>query len=127
MQDDITRKMSESDDRILTWDNEDRHWRERFGSRPYVTADRGYDFYRPAYRYGWESAGRHQGRTWNDVEPDLERGWTQARGESRSTWDEIKAAVRDAWERVAGGADGGAKRDVAEGMNPDAPRQRDTR
>jgi hypothetical protein len=127
MQDDMTRKMSESDDRSGTWEDEDRYWRESFGSRPYATADRGYDYYRPAYRYGVESASRHRGRAWSEVESDLERGWAEGRGESRSTWDEIKAAVRDAWERIAGGADGAAKRKMAQEMNPDVSGNRDTR
>ena len=30
-----------------------------------------YDFFQPGYRYGYESANRHQGRTWDEVESDL--------------------------------------------------------
>lgn len=127
MQDDIARRMSESSGRVLKWEDEDRYWRESFGSRPYISADRGYEYYRPAYRYGWESAGRHQGRQWYEVESELERGWERMRGESRSTWQEVKEAVRDAWERVAHGADREARRQMAEEMNPDVPRDREAR
>lgn len=127
MQDDITRRMAESDDRIATWDDEDRYWRDRFASRPYITADRGYDYYRPAYRYGWESGGRYRGRAWNEVEADLEQGWTRARGESGSTWQDVKEAVRDAWDRIAGGTDRAARREMGREMNPDIPKDRGAR
>ena len=36
-------------------DDEDAYWREHHATRPYATADRSYNDYRPAYRYGWES------------------------------------------------------------------------
>ncbi len=127
MADEITNKMSESGDRIASWEDEDRYWRERFRERSYVPADRGYDYYRPAYRYGWESANRYQGRAWNDVEPELERGWERNRGESRSSWQDVKDAVRDAWDRVTGGQDKVARHKMAEEMNPDVRGRRETR
>ena len=84
------------------WTQHDAHWRANFSSRPYATADRGYEHYQPAYRYGHGSAVRHQGREWTEVERDLEHGWESARGTTGSTWHEAKDAVRDAWERVRG-------------------------
>ena len=87
------------------WANEDAYWRENYGRRPYASADRDYDYYRPAYQYGFESAQRHRGRRWEEVESDLERGWENARGSSRSVWAEIKDAVRDGWNRVTGHGD----------------------
>ena len=63
-----------------------------------------FDRFRPAYRYGFESAAHHMGRSWDEAESDLRRGWDsyEHRGEGQSTWDEIKEAVRDAWERITG-------------------------
>ena len=84
------------------WAPHERHWREHFASRPYVHADRGYEHYHDAYRYGAASAARHRGREWHEVEPEIERGWTSARGASRSAWTEMKDAVRDAWDRARG-------------------------
>ena len=84
------------------WDAHDAHWRERYATRPYVQADRGYEHYRHAYRYGHGAAATHRGREWHEVEGDLERGWHSARGESSSAWHEVKDAVRDAWDRVRG-------------------------
>ncbi len=129
MADEVANRMSESDSRVATWNDEDSFWRESFSSRPYAKADRGYDYYRPAYQYGFESATQHRGREWSDVESDLSQGWGTARGQSQSTWEDVKDAVRDAWNRVAGGAGGGtergAKREMSERMNPDASATRD--
>lgn len=87
------------------WAPHERHWREHYASRPYALADRGYEHYHDAYRYGAASASaaRHRDREWHEVEDDLERGWDAARGRSRSAWAEMKDAVRDAWDRVRGG------------------------
>lgn len=81
---------------------EDRYWRENHASRPYFKSGRTYDDYRPAYAYGWESAGRpeYHGRKFEDVENDLSRGWDKARGTARSEWSEMKAATRDAFDRA---------------------------
>jgi hypothetical protein len=88
-----------------SWETEDNYWTENFSSRPYALGPDYYERFRPAYRYGFESAQHHLGRQWDDAEPDLQRGWEtyQHRGAATSTWDEIKEAVRDAWDRVVSG------------------------
>ena len=87
------------------WETEDNYWAENFSSRPYALGPDYYDRFRPAYRYGFESARDSLGRSWDDAEPDLRSGWERYQEESGtpSVWDEIKAAVRDAWDRVASG------------------------
>jgi hypothetical protein len=84
------------------WGAHDAHFREQYASRPYARADRAYEHYQPAYRYGVDSATRHSGREWHEVEHDLESGWHSARGTSHGTWHEVKDAARDAWNRVRG-------------------------
>jgi hypothetical protein len=86
------------------WETEENYWHENFTSRPYALGPDYFDRFRPAYRYGFESAQHHVGRSWDDAEPDLRRGWDryEHRGEHQSTWDEIKEAVRDAWDRITG-------------------------
>ena len=84
---------------------EDAYWRENYRGRPY--ADTGLDYardYAPAYRYGWESVGvrEYEGRTFDDVEPNLRRNWDRSRAGSSLTWERAKDAARDAWERVTG-------------------------
>src|SRR5690349_20016673 len=57
------------------WLTEEQYWRTNWTNRPYATADRGFDYYRPAYQYGYESAKRYRGRDWYDVDSDLRSGW----------------------------------------------------
>lgn len=84
------------------WTPEDAYWRSAFGSRPYGRADRGYEYYRPGYRYGFESAHRYRGRQWSEVESDLQSGWDKYEHRAQSTWENVKDAIRDAWDRVTG-------------------------
>jgi hypothetical protein len=86
------------------WETEDNYWFENFASRPYAVGPDFYDRFRPAFRYGFDSAHHNLGRSWEDAEEDLRRGWDtyEHRGSSPSAWEEIKEAVRDAWERVTG-------------------------
>jgi hypothetical protein len=87
----------------VDWDAEDAYWKTNFRNRPYVTdQNREYDYYRPGYQYGFESANRYQGREWDDVENDLERGWDRYEHRAESTWQQMKNAIRDAWDRVTG-------------------------
>jgi hypothetical protein len=91
---------------------DDNAWRAGFSARPYVTGkDSSYDDYSPAYRYGWESRSRYPGRSFEDVENDLERGWDKAKGKSKLTWERAKLAVRDAWHGVERALPGDADRD----------------
>jgi hypothetical protein len=85
----------------LDWKAEETFWRDSWQSRPYASADRGFEYYRPAYRYGFESAQKYRGREFSDVETELRSGWEryEHRGET-TTWEMIKDAVRDAWNRV---------------------------
>src|SRR5579871_2957522 len=105
MADEVARGMSNSEPQGAgsgSWrpSDEDAFWRQNYSSRPYAAADRGYDYYRPAYQYGWESANQYRGRDWNSVESDLRSGWDRARGGGTSTWEQMKDAVRDAWDRM---------------------------
>jgi hypothetical protein len=80
---------------------EDEFWQSKYDSRPYVESGRSYEHdYRPAYRYGWESRARYPGRSFEEVESDLESGWSRAKGSSKLTWDKAKHATKDAWHRV---------------------------
>jgi hypothetical protein len=86
-----------------SWEDEDRYWRTNYRTRPYAsTGSSDYDFYRPAYQYGYEGAKQYQGRGWDDVESDLSRSWTSYKYRGESTWEQVKDAVRDAWDRMTG-------------------------
>jgi hypothetical protein len=87
--------------KATTWTDDDNYWRSNFASRPYA-AKRDYDYFRPGYQYGFESAHRFHGKDWNEIENDLESGWTKWEHRGSNAWNEVKAAVRDAWARVTG-------------------------
>jgi hypothetical protein len=90
---------------------EGAYWRDNFRTRPYVGSDETFETYEPAYRYGWESRDRFQGRRFEDVEGDLGRDWDRIKGKSDLTWDRAKLATRDAWHRVENVLPGDADRD----------------
>jgi hypothetical protein len=86
-----------------SWDDEDDYWRANYRTRPYASvAEYEYDYFRPAYQYGYDGASRNQGRSWSDVEPELARGWDGYEHRGDSTWEQMKDAVRDAWDRLTG-------------------------
>lgn len=76
------------------------YWEQNFRSRPYASGQVEYKDYQPAYRYGWESASRFQGKSFEDVAPALERDWSKSKSNSSLGWENAKPAVRDAWDRV---------------------------
>lgn len=79
---------------------EHEFWRKEFTNRPYCTPGTPYDQYGPAFQYGWESCLSHKGKTFKDVETQLERDWERCRGQSKLSWTHAKDAVKDAWQRV---------------------------
>ena len=84
------------------WTTESTYWRDNYRSRPYFSTDRDYTYYEPAYRYGYESATRYHGKSWDDAQRDLEREWDNYQLRGKLAWQDIKDAVRDAWNRATG-------------------------
>jgi hypothetical protein len=85
---------------MTEWNTEDRFWKDEFSNRSYAS-NHDYEYWRPAYRYGFDAAERYPGKRWEDIEHDLQTGWERYEGRNeRSTWEQVKDAVRDAWHRV---------------------------
>lgn len=84
---------------------EDNYWRDNFASRPYAASGGTYDEYQPAYRYGSDSYAKYPNRSFDEVEPELNRDWAAARGASSLEWEKAKHASRDAWQRVSNAAE----------------------
>ena len=83
------------------WDSEDAYWQSAYPARPYARADRSYEYYRAAYRFGAEIAVRRTGEEWQDAEPAVRRSWLASDGATHS-WEEMRTAIRDAWDHVRG-------------------------
>jgi hypothetical protein len=81
---------------------EDTYWKSEYQKRPYFRKGNQYDYYGSAYRYGWENAvsPSYAGRSFEQIESDLERGWGTYRGTARSEWRDIREATRDSFSRV---------------------------
>jgi hypothetical protein len=78
---------------------EEAYWRTQYTREPYY--ERGYTFddYHPGYRTGWEGRSRYAGRTYDQVERDLQRDYQRNRGNSQLDWGKNRHAVRAAWDR----------------------------
>jgi hypothetical protein len=100
-------------DAAVNHEEEDAYWRDNYNTRPYASADRTYDQYRPAYQYGWESRARLGNRSFDEAEPELASGWESYRGQSQTSlaWDDAKHATKDAWHRIERRLPGDADRD----------------
>lgn len=81
---------------------EDAYWRENFADRSYSSGGR-YEDFGPAYGHGVNAYGRYQGqgRSFDELDPELERDWATARGSSTLDWDRARPASRDAWQRLS--------------------------
>ena len=90
---------------------EDAYWRDNFKTRPYVTGTDSYDTYRPAYRHGYESYSRYDGRPFDQVENELRTDWEATKDSASLGWDKAKDATRDAWHRVERAMPGDLDRD----------------
>lgn len=102
-------------DAAVNHEEEDAYWRDNYSTRPYAAADRDYEHYRPAYRYGWESRARLGNRSYDEIEPELERDWDTYRAQDTSrsglAWSDARHATRDAWHRIERRVPGDLDRD----------------
>jgi hypothetical protein len=78
---------------------EEAYWRTQYAHEPYY--ERGYTFddYYPGYRTGWEGRARYAGRSYEQIERDLQRDYQRNRGASQLDWNKNRHAARAAWER----------------------------
>lgn len=79
---------------------EDAYWRDNYTKEPYYVEGRTYDDYAPAYRTGYEGRTRYAGRSYSEIESDLERDYYANRGNGRLEWQDARDATRAAWHRV---------------------------
>ncbi|HVT36597.1 MAG TPA: hypothetical protein VHE37_13495, partial [Nevskiaceae bacterium] len=81
---------------------EAEYWRSNYTTEPYYSSMYTYEDYDPAYRVGYEGYARYQGRSFDEVERDLEVDYNRAKGKSRLSWEHAKQATRRAWDRLTG-------------------------
>lgn len=76
------------------------YWETTYTSQPYYQSGYTYDDYGPAYRTGYLGRSQFRGRTYDEVERDLETEYNRSKGTSRLEWERAKPATRAAWDRV---------------------------
>jgi hypothetical protein len=86
----------------VDWTTEEVYSRNNYKTRPYIGTNQDFTYWSPGYRYGYDSAVKYRGKTWNEVEADLRNAWDRVEYRGQRTWDQIKDAVRDGWNRVTG-------------------------
>jgi uncharacterized protein YcfJ len=79
---------------------EDAYWRTSYITRSYADKSATYETYQPAYRTGYEGYARYQGKSYDEVDPDLQLAYEKSRGTSGLEWHKAKHAARDAWHRL---------------------------
>ena len=79
---------------------EELFWRETYVREPYYVEGRAYGYYAPGFRAGWEGRVRHDGRTFEEAEPQLMAEYRLTQSELDPDWQEIRLAARAAWDRV---------------------------
>lgn len=92
---------------------ENAYWRDNYATEKYVEKDLSYDEYEPAYRTGYK-AYRHNfgtGKTYEQLEPELQSDYESNRGGSSLTWEKAKHATRAAWDRAERALPGDIDRD----------------
>jgi uncharacterized protein (TIGR02271 family) len=79
--------------------SDDPDFRSDFDRR-YASTGASYDTYEPGYQYGYTMASdpRYQGRSYDEVEPDLRSGYENRH--PGGTWEKIKDSVRYGWEKT---------------------------
>lgn len=86
------------------------HFRTNYTTSSHYVADRDWNDYEPAYKYGYDTYGQYRGQRFEDVESQLERDWDRTKANSRLAWNDAKGAVRDGWHYIErampGDADG---------------------
>ena len=80
----------------------DAYWSVNFSSRPYISKDARYDYYRPAYQFGYEQRGKFPNKKFAEIESDLSKNWQSSSRTAAPKWEEAKEAVRDSYELDAG-------------------------
>src|SRR5215207_10923528 len=76
---------------------DDSYYRQRFSE----TGGRNFDRARPAYHLGHVAGFNpdYEGRSFEEIEPDLRRGWTDDVAASSGRWEDVRGYARDAFDR----------------------------
>ena len=97
----------------VTYEDE-AHFRAHYDSQTERPADRAYDDVRGAYYLGQIASHNPNfiARTFDEVEPELERGWSQA-ADKQGSWKSVRPYAAEGFSRGRSKLDDAARRGVA--------------
>lgn len=76
----------------------DLYWQTNYSTRPYISKDVGYDYYRPAYNFGYEQRSKNPNKKFEEIEANLSQTWRSTSTNSSFEWGKARDAVRDSYE-----------------------------
>ncbi len=85
---------------------EEAYWRTHFSGEKYGEREAAYATYQPAFRAGFVGRNRYPGKTFEEVEKDLQRDYDRLKGSAALPWARARFAVLDAWNRPVPNAGG---------------------
>jgi len=93
---------------------DEAHFRAHYDSQSERPADRAYDDVRGAYYLGQIASHNPNfiARTFDEVEPELERGWSQA-ADKQGSWKSVRPYAAEGFSRGRSKLDDAARRGVA--------------
>ncbi|MFN8455339.1 MAG: YsnF/AvaK domain-containing protein [Anaerolineae bacterium] len=76
----------------------DTRFRQHYNTN-YANTGYDYNYYSPAYRYGYNLANNagYRDRSWAEIEPDIQRSWEER---NQGTWERFKDSIRHGWEET---------------------------
>lgn len=99
-------------------DEDESYYRRHYEASASRPADRTYDHARPAYHLGHVASRNpdYQGRTWEEIEPQIQRGWSDDVSRSHGSWDSMRSYAREGYTRGSSTFDRAGKR-IAQGAD----------
>ena len=79
---------------------EELFWKETYIREPYYVQGRGFEYYAPGFRAGWQGRVRRDGRSFDQAEAELLAEYVLSKSELDPDWEEVRPAARAAWDRV---------------------------
>lgn len=79
---------------------EDAYWKTNFSRQGYVKLHSHYANYQAAYRAGYEGRERYPGKSYEEMEAELQRGYENSKANALLGWDKARHAIRAAWHRL---------------------------
>ena len=94
---------------------DEAHFRSHYDSQKERLGDRGYDDVRGAYYLGQIASHNPNfiARTFDEVEPELERGWSEA-ADKKGSWKSVRPYAAEGFSRGRSKLDDAARRGVAD-------------